>query len=358
MIGVMRSKWGPLVIGGVIGMVTLVFVFYGIFVPGSGSRGPGVAGEVNGETISYTEFSRALNQRIEFLKGLMGGKVSEAQLEQFRISESVFNDLAQRKVFAQIAEKEGFYPSAEEIRDEILKQEVFRKEGRFDKVLYRNLLQANALTPVRYEEIVGRELMDRGFREFLLSMVRVTPAEVERELRVSREKRKFKYVYVDHESVRKLLPKDMKPEEQSAKLDEKVAGIEKQVIPALSSGGPVGYPVKTSDWLTARSNVIPGVGSIASIQSGLFAMKKGESARKFTLPGGTLFAVASASDPFDPASASAKDRQEVRSRLSGEKQNDLLRRFSSAFMKEAKVSRNDDVVTRGKGAPMPVTFDQ
>ncbi len=358
MIGVMRSKWGPAVIGGVIGVITLVFVFYGIFVPGSGSRGPGVAGEVNGETISYTEFSRALNQRIEFFKGLMGGKVSEAQLEQFRVGESVFNDLAQRKVFGQIAKREGFYPSSQEILDEILKQDVFQKDGRFDKTLYRNLLQANALTPVRYEEMVGRELMDRKFREFLVSLVQITPVEVDRELRIAREKRKFKYVYVDHESVRKLLPKDLKPEEQSAKLDEKVAEIEKQVIPALSSGGAIKYPVKTSDWLTARSNVIPGVGSVASIQNDLFALKKGAAAQRFALPGGTFFALALSSEQFNPSSASAKDRQDARAKLLGEKQNDFFRRFTSALMKEAKISRNEEVVSRGKGSSVPVSFDQ
>ena len=113
MISVMRNKFGPKVIGGIVAVIAGIFIFSGVLVPGSGSQSPSVAGEVNGETVSYTEFSRALNQRIEFFKGMMGGKVTDEQIAQFKIREAVFQDLAQKKLMSQIAKKEGFYPSIE-----------------------------------------------------------------------------------------------------------------------------------------------------------------------------------------------------------------------------------------------------
>ena len=67
MIRIMREKFGPKIIGAIIFVIAGVFIFYGIFMPGrGGGSSPSIAGEVNGETISYSEFSRALNQRIEF----------------------------------------------------------------------------------------------------------------------------------------------------------------------------------------------------------------------------------------------------------------------------------------------------
>ncbi|NDC75100.1 hypothetical protein EBZ70_07400 [bacterium] len=54
--------------------------------------------------------------------------------------------------------------------------------------------------------------------------------------------------------------------------------------------------VKTSDWLNANTNVIPGVGSIRSVQDELFSMKKGDPAKSLSLMGGTLFAVAVATE--------------------------------------------------------------
>ncbi len=367
MIGAMRSKLGPKVIGGVIAVVAFVFIFYGIFVPGSSSsKGPGVAGEVNGETITYTEFSRALNQRIEFFKSMMGGKVSEAQLEQFRIGESVFKELAQRKVLGQIAKKQGFYPSAEQIRDQVLKMDVFQKDGRFDRVTYKNVLSANRLTPVRFEELIGQDIMEQNFKSYLAQLAVVREDEVSTELKSTMDRHKVKYAYLDNESARKLLSKDLKPEEQSAKLNEKVAEISKSVLPLLTTGSDAKVnsllkeakvQVKTSDWLNSQSNIIPGVGSIRSIQEELFALKKGDAAKSFSLMGGTLFAVAVAHEAFDASKVTAKERAATFAKLQNEKQGEIMKRFVDDFMKDSRVTSNSDIIKSGKSGGIPLTFD-
>jgi len=362
----MRSRLGPKVIGGVIAVVAFVFIFYGIFVPGGGSKGPGVAGEVNGETITYTEFSKAMNQRVEFFKSMMGGKVSEAQLEQFHLGESVFKELAQRKVLGQIAKKQGFYPSADQIRDQVVKMYVFKKEGRFDKVTYKNVLSANRLTPVRFEELIGQDIMEQNFKLFLSQLVVVRDDEVLAELRASQDRHKIKYVYLDLESARKLLPQGLKAEEQSAKLNEKVSEVGKVVLPLLGSGSDAKInaylkdakvQVKTSDWLTAQANIITGVGSIRSIQDELFGMKKGEAAKSFALMGGTLFALAVAEEGYDPKKLTEKTRSAAYSKIQSEKQGDLMKRWVSAFMKDARVSSNPAIVSGGKGGGVPLTFE-
>jgi hypothetical protein len=366
MIGAMRSKWGPKLIGGVIAVIAFVFIFYGIFVPGSGSTGPGVAGEINGEPITYSEFSKARSQQIEYMKGMLGGKISEAQLEQFHIGENVFKDLAQRKVLAQKAKKEGFYPSAEQIREQIVKMDVFQKDGRFDKVLYKNVLAANQLNPVRFEDLMGQEIMNQNFRNFLGQLAPLSPDEVEQELRSTRDRHKYRYVYLDNESVRKMLPSDLKEVEKGAKLDEKVKELEQKVLPLLSSGNDAGIvsllapakiKVKTSDWITAQSNIIPGVGSVRSIQDGLFSMRKGAPAQSFSLMGGTFLAVALETDSADLSKVSAKDRMAAANKVQSEKQNDLLRRFIADLMKNAKIVRNDSLISGGKAESLPLTLD-
>ncbi|NDF14053.1 hypothetical protein EB061_01855 [bacterium] len=366
MIGAMRSKWGPKLIGGVIAVIAFVFIFYGIFVPGSGSTGPGVAGEVNGEPIPYTEFNKARNQQIEYMKGMLGGKISEAQLEQFHIGENVFKDLVQRKLLAQKAKKEGFYPSAEQIREQIVKMDVFQKDGRFDKVLYKNVLSANQLNPVRFEELMGQEIMSQNFKAFLGQLAPVSPEEVDQELRSTRDRHKYRYVYLDHESVRKMLPADLKEEERATKLDQKVVELEQKVIPMLTRGDDAAIQavllaaklkVKTSDWLTAQSNIIPGVGSVRSVQDDLFALKKGEPAKSFSLMGGSLLAVALETDSANLSKVPAKDRVAAAGKVQSEKQMDLLRRMISDWTKSSKIVRNDKIVTGGKAESIPLTLD-
>lgn len=366
MIGAMRSKWGPKVIGGVIAVIAFVFIFYGVFVPGGGSTGPGVAGEVNGEPITYGEFNKARNQQIEYMKGMLGGKISEAQLEQFHIGENVFKDLAQRKVLSQKAKKEGFYPAPEQILEQIVKMDVFKKDGHFDKVLYKNVLAANQLNPVRFEELMGQEIMNQNFKNFLGQLAPLSPDEVDQELRSTRDRHKYRYVYLDHESVRKMLPADLKDSEKSAKLDEKVAELEQKAIPLLTRGddagiqsllAPAKLKVKSTEWLTSQSNVIPGVGSVRSVQEELFTLKKGAPARSFSLMGGTLLAVALETDAADLSKISAKDRAGAASKVQSEKQTDLLRRFVSDLMKSAKIVRNDKLISGGKPDSLPLTLD-
>ena len=367
MIGLIRQKFGPKIIGGIIAVIAAVFVFYGIFTPGQGAQGPGSAGEVNGETISYSEYNRALNQRIEFFKNMMGGKISDEQLEQFHIREAVFQDLAQRKLLGQIAKKEGFYPSAEQIRDQILKMDVFKKDGRFDKVLYKNVLTQNQYTPTAFEALIGADIMEQNFRSFLSSLAFVSPNDVEKELRAAKDKRKMKYVFLDNESLRKTLSKDLakdsKPADQSKKLDEQMEKFSKEILPALSANQDAkvntilkdaNVKVKTSDWLSAQSEVIPGVGSIRMIQAELSTQKKGEPAKRYTLMGGTLFASIVDQESYDPAKVTPKERTEMASRLQNQKQSEILSEFMKTWMKKASISRNDKLVATGKGKPMPV----
>ena len=365
MISAMRTKLGPKVIGAVIAVIAAVFIFYGVFTPGGGGPAQGVAGEVNGETISYSEFSRAFTQRTEYFRNMMGGKISDEQMEQFHIREAVFQDLVQRKLLTQIARKEGFYPSTDQIRDQILKMEAFKKDGHFDKLQYKSVLNANQYTPTRFEELIGQDIMEQNFKAFIGQLAYVSPDDVNKELKTAKDKLKLKYVYLDNESARKLLPKDTKPAEQGKKLDEKIEQITKEVLPNLGKADQkvnnqffgTDVKVKTSDWVSASAAVIPGVGSIRSIQDQLVGMKKGEPARKFSLMGGTFYAMIVDQESFDPAKVTPKERSETLSKLEGQRQSELLSDFIKASTKKASISRNDRLVVGGKGggnAPSPM----
>lgn len=365
MISVMRSKFGPKVIGGIIAVIAGVFIFSGVLVPGSGSQAPSVAGEVNGETVSYTEFSRALNQRIEFFKGMMGGKVTEEQLSQFKIREAVFQDLAQKKLMSQIAKKEGFFPSIDQIRQEILKMPAFQKDGRFDKVLYKNVLAQNQFSPTRFEELVGSDLMEQNFRNYIGSLVKVSTSEVDQSLEDGKNKRKIKYLYVDNEALRKLMPvsKDAK---NPPSLDQFSAEFETKALPVVNAGNDAQIgkmlndakaKMKVSDWLSSQSDVIPGVGSIRTVKEELMAMKKGDAAKAFHIMGGTLFAKVTDVETYDAAKVTEKEKSEAYSKLQNQKQSQIFGDLMKSWMKTAKITRNDRVVVGSGGSQVPVTLD-
>src|SRR3954452_20648108 len=109
MLAWIREKFGPMIAGVIIGFIAFVFIFFGVFSPKAtrGLHEGAVAGTVNGDSISIAEFNRDLNRRMEFFKSLGGGKLTEEQLKQFRIRESVFQELANRKVQIQEASRQN-----------------------------------------------------------------------------------------------------------------------------------------------------------------------------------------------------------------------------------------------------------
>lgn len=369
MIAVMREKLGKVFIGSVVGLIAFVFIFYGIFMPGQGGGGgPGVAGEVNGEPITYSEFSRALNQRVEYFKSMMGGKITDEQLAQFKIREAVFQDLTQRKLLLQMAKKEGFGPAAEVVRERILSMDAFKKDGRFDKVQYKAVLAQNNYTVARFEDLVSQEVTEQLFRDFLSSMATVTDLEVEADLKKSREKRKLRYVFLDHEVVRKSL-KPIEPAKNVTddQLKAKVDSLVSQVTGAVTSGNKsaveqtlkaYSFKMNTSDWLTSQADYLSGVGSIRQAQQELFSLPKGSTAKRVSILGGTLVATVADAEVYDPKKITPKDRTETAQRLRSGKNAELAGELMKAWTKEAKITRNDDVVVGGKGAAMPVTIDQ
>ncbi len=65
MLSWIRVKFGTVVIGGIITFIAFVFVFYGVFSPKStrGLHEGSVAGTVNGDPISISDFNRELKFR-------------------------------------------------------------------------------------------------------------------------------------------------------------------------------------------------------------------------------------------------------------------------------------------------------
>lgn len=367
MIGVIKNKFGPWVVGGIIGLIAFVFIFFGIFTPGAKIMGEAanVAGEVNGETISYSAFSKQLNQRMEFYKNLMGGKVNDEMIRSMGLSQMVYNEMVQQKILIQMAKKEGFYPSKQEVRDYILSMDAFKKDGRFDKVLYKNVLAQNQYTVARFEEMVIQDLVEKKFKSFIAGLAVISEPDVIHELKNSKEKRKIKYVYIDNESVRKTLPKEMKPEEQATAMNQKIEKLTQEITAQFSNDAKlnvlaksIAASVKTSDWLTSQSDFVPGIGSIKSAKNQIFTMTKADPARAFTLLGGVLVAKVADAETYDAKKITAKEQQEIQNRLQYTQQSEILNSVLTYWQKKSKITQNDKIVKGGQGRNIPVTADQ
>ena len=125
---------------------------------------------VDGTPISTREYQVALNRQIEFFNQMMGGSgMTQKQLEELGIKQSVLNGLIQQKLILNAAESMGFVVSLEETKTEIKELPYFKKGEVFDVNLYRNVLQSNGYSPTQFEELIGNDLKQKKVDELFNS---------------------------------------------------------------------------------------------------------------------------------------------------------------------------------------------
>ena len=200
-----REKFGIVIIGSIIAFIAFVFVFYGVFSPKAtrGLHEGAVAGTVNDDAITISDFNRELNRRVEFFKNIAGGKITEEQLKSFRIRESVFQELANRKLMIQEAWKIGIVASEEEVKEKIKEIPAFQKSGKFDVVTYKQVLEANQHSPGSFERLVREDASLQQWESYFKDRIRVSEDEIRREFLMNEDKRNIKYVLLTPESAKK-----------------------------------------------------------------------------------------------------------------------------------------------------------
>lgn len=143
-------------------MASFLFSGYDNFSLGGGKN----VATVDGNEVTIKEYQIALNRQVEFFNQMMGGKgMTQKQLEEMGIKQSVMNGLIQQKLIANTAESMGFVVSLEEIKNEIKNLPYFKRNEQFDVNLYRNVLQSNGYTPTQFEELISNDLKQKKVDE-------------------------------------------------------------------------------------------------------------------------------------------------------------------------------------------------
>jgi len=149
---------------------------------------PTNVGSINGEDISYKEFSKILDQQKENRKKQTGKNIAEENLKQFR--DQVWNAVVTQTLFAQEIKKLNITVADDEIRDVILsdnppqflKQSFIDSTGKFNRDMYRRALfnPKNKQGLIQAEDYVRQNLLTQKLQSMLLASVNVGESEIER----------------------------------------------------------------------------------------------------------------------------------------------------------------------------------
>ena len=198
MIRLMREGLGKWIVGGIIGVIAAVFVFYGVFTQDPGQTRM-VAGTVNGDSIPMGDFNRELNRRLAPFKNM---NLDPEQLKMLRVHETVFQEMVNRKLWMQEADRVDLKPSSEEIRAKIREIQAFQKDGHFDLKTYEQVLAANNHTTSSFERLVREDLTENAWMEYFHQVAKVTPSELQTEFELQNNKRFVKFVLITPDDVK------------------------------------------------------------------------------------------------------------------------------------------------------------
>ncbi len=176
MLDLMRKNAGSWIIKGLLGIIVVVFVFWGV---GSfrAQRGNRVA-LVNGEVITGHEHQEAYNNLVEQVRAQFGNSLDENMLKTLDLKNKALDRLIEKKIVIKEAEKLKFRVTNEELSQAIVNIKAFQSDGVFNKKVYeRALLSQNRMTPEVFEASVRESMLIERIMSFVTGGVRISEQE-------------------------------------------------------------------------------------------------------------------------------------------------------------------------------------
>jgi peptidyl-prolyl cis-trans isomerase D len=171
----MRKNVGSWIIKLLLGAIVVVFVLWGV---GSNQKSPNATvATVDGATIGYQEFSRTYQNLLENIRRQFGDNVNEDMLKTLNLKEQAINQLVDRRVILNAAEKMGFEVTDEELSASIAAIPAFQSQSGFDTRAYQAVLNRLGLTPETFEASQREDLLIQKMTEFIGHTVNVSDAE-------------------------------------------------------------------------------------------------------------------------------------------------------------------------------------
>lgn len=166
-------------------------------------------GKINGEEISYQEFSQALELEIENYKQRTGNDPDEFILEQLR--NQVWEQIVVRKLIEQEIKKLGITVTDEEITNwvlnspetlpDVVKRNFVDSLGNIDRTLLERALKST--TPqakqfwIEVEKFLKSQKLTEKLQSRLLASIRVSEGEIKERFEKQNTKYEIKYVLLD-----------------------------------------------------------------------------------------------------------------------------------------------------------------
>lgn len=203
MLNVMRERFNQL--KWILIAIVAAFVFGFVFIDmGMGGAGGGAgaddrayAARVNGETITYRDFDRALYYTEQNYRQMYGDQFSPEMLQTLGLEKQVLDGLIDQRLLIQEARRLNLEATPEEVRRRIMQIPTLNPDGKFvGTELYTRYVtgQLGYQSASEFEDELARDITTSKMESALQSSIIVSPKAAEAEYRRMNEVAKIRYV--------------------------------------------------------------------------------------------------------------------------------------------------------------------
>ena len=163
----------------VLGIVALVFVFWGIGTIRT-KKVKNYAVKINNTIILPQDYFKELDNTIRTYEKQFNIHLTPQMIKKFHIKEMVLNNIINREILYMEALKNGIKVTDDEVKDAIIHLPYFQENGVFKKSLYFRVLRYNRITPEEFEDRIRMDMTISKFKNAIANSVLVTEEEVKK----------------------------------------------------------------------------------------------------------------------------------------------------------------------------------
>jgi parvulin-like peptidyl-prolyl isomerase len=131
------------------GLIIVVFIFWGV---GSFRGADKVVGEVGSYEITVTEYQETYRKLLDFYRQLYKDRFDENVLKELKLRERTMDQLVDKYLLLIAAKELDVMVTDQEFSDQLASVEAFRRDGKFSKAQYIEVLKRTGLDPKKFEE--------------------------------------------------------------------------------------------------------------------------------------------------------------------------------------------------------------
>lgn len=182
----------------IVAFIGTIFLVWGM---GGKTSSANYAIKVNDYKISYREYQNAYENMSNTLRQLFGDQVNE--IPEFKnLSKAVVDDLVNKYLLIEEANKRGVFVSDTEVLHAIATTKSFQVNGRFDQQRYIQVLSLNGINPETYEASIREGMLVNKMESLIRNSVNVTDQEIEKEYIYRNSSAVIRYLSLEPEKFR------------------------------------------------------------------------------------------------------------------------------------------------------------